>query len=58
MEQLTYELRRKHCFCLDFLKGRQDFQKAISKKPYSVISDCKDKGRGIQWRSGEESKAN
>lgn len=44
MEQLSYKLRRKYCLCLDFLKGRQDFQKAISKKQSSVISDCKDKG--------------
>lgn len=53
------DLRTKEEALLLFrLKGRQDFQKAISKKHYSVISDCKDKGRGIQWRFGEESKAN
>lgn len=43
-EQLNYELRMKYCFCLDCLKTRQDFQKAISKKQSPVISDYKDEG--------------
>lgn len=43
-EQPKYKLRRKYYFCLDSLKGMQDFQKAISKKQSPVISDCKDEG--------------